>query len=123
MREYMSQKGGSDSPLFSQFLNAIVENISVEADPFFIQRSDAQHVNTISDLHALCVRKDLQHQIRRTNYVAGRALILLHSLGAVSPKRFHSRLLKDPMHLRFCRSQEFSGNVGGVLDRDVEFRV
>src|SRR6266849_4746321 len=123
MREYMAQKGGSDSPLFSQFLNAIVENISVEADPFFIQRSGTEHIITIPELRTCRARKNLQHQITGTNDVATRGLSIFDFLGAVPPERFHPSLLKNPVHFRLCRSQEFGGNVGGVLHRDMELRA
>src|SRR6266478_7215242 len=123
MREYMAQKCRRESPIFRHPLNPIVKGVSVEADPFFIQRSSAEHIITIPELRTRRARKNLQHQITGTNDVATRGLSTLDFLGAVQPKRFHSSLLKNPVHFRLCRSQEFGWNVGGVLHRDMELRA
>ena len=83
----------------------------------------AENIDTISDLHAFRIRKDLQHQIRRTNYVATCRLTLFHFFGTVPPYGFHSSLLKNSMHLGLGYGQEFGGNVGRVLDGDMDLRA
>lgn len=74
MRKYMAQKSARESPLISHSLNPIVEGVPVKAHPFLIQCSGTEHIDTIPDLRAHRMRKDLQHQISGTNDVATRGL-------------------------------------------------
>jgi hypothetical protein len=88
MRKYMAQKCRRESLLFSQSLNSIVEDVPVEAHPFLIQRSCTEHIDTIPDLHAHRVRKDIQHQIIGTNDVATRdSLVSRNSSAKAFPLR------------------------------------
>src|SRR5439155_10147330 len=118
MRKYMAQKSRRESPLFRHPLNPIVEDIPAVTQPFLIQRGGAEHIGTITHFGAHGARKDLQHEVSGPYDVAtGR----LNILRAVSPNSFHSRLPKNPMHLHLCGGQEFWGNLGVVVDRDMEF--
>src|SRR6266436_5343954 len=121
MRKYMAQKSRRECPLFRHPLNPIVEDIPVVTQPFLIQRSGAEHIGTITHLRAHCARKDLQHEVSGPYDVATCRLNILRSVRAVSPDSFHSRLAKNPVHLHLCGGQEFWGNVGVVVDRDMEF--
>src|SRR6266480_783497 len=123
MPKYMAQKSRRESPLFRHPLNPVVEDIPVVTQPFLIQRSSAEHIGTITDLRAHCAGKDLQHEVSGPYDVATCRLNILRSVRAVSPNSFHSRLPKNPMHLLLCSGQEFWGNVGVVVDRDMEFRA
>src|SRR6266581_2826987 len=125
MRKDMAQKSRRESPLFRHPLNPIVEDIPVVTQPFLIQRSGAEHIGTITHLRAHCARKDLQHEVSGPYDVATCRLNILRAVRAVSPNSLHSRLPKNPMHLHLCGGQEFWGwgNVGVVVDRDVEFWV
>ena len=121
MCEHMAQKCGPESPRFSHLFNSVIKGIPVVTHSVLIQCSGAEHIATIPPLRTHRVRKDLQHQVSGTNNVAARRLSIRSSVGAVLPKGLYSSLLKNPTYLHLRGGQEFWGNVGVVVDRDMDF--
>ena len=92
MGKNIAQKPMAQFPCFRKFLNAIVEDISVVAHTFLIQRGDAEYIDTITDLLAHSVTLELQHQMRAISDIAAGGLGVLHFRRAVQPDRFQTSI-------------------------------
>src|SRR5215469_14505698 len=120
MGKNIAQKPMAQFPCFRKFLNAIVEDISVVAHTFLIQRGDAEYIGTITDLLAHSVTLELQHQMRAISDIAAGGLGVLHFRRAVQPDRFQTSLLENPMSFLLRGQQKLSRHIGIVVYGDTK---